>query len=70
MTIQDPPSFSGRVWKRVSNDARHFVESLLPKEPKKRLNIKQAIDHPWLNINKTKKSNASKFRDYAQMIDK
>jgi serine/threonine protein kinase len=78
MTIQDPPSFSGRVWKRISNDARHFVESnyiilsldLLPKDPKKRLTIKQALDHPWINITKTKKGILSKFRDYAQLNDK
>lgn len=27
MTIQDPANFSGRAWKKISNDAIHFVQS-------------------------------------------
>lgn len=79
MTIQDAPSFNGKIWKRISNDARHFIESkfeifyfidLLPKDPKKRLGIKQAIDHPWINIKKNTKNSTSKFREYTTLEDK
>lgn len=27
MTIQDPPAFSSRIWKKISPEARNLVES-------------------------------------------
>ncbi len=45
---------------------------LLPKDPKKRINIKQAIDHPWLSSGNVKKVKGvtSRFKDYAILNDK
>lgn len=40
-------SFSSPVWAVISHDAKDFVSSLIVLDPKKRLNAKQALEHPW-----------------------
>ena len=81
MTIQDPPTFSTKLWKKVSAEARNLVESkilyiiidLLVKDPKKRLTLNQVMDHKWLKNNDNRqndKSSSGKFKSYAIVQDK
>ena len=40
--------FKEKAWKDKSSEAKDFVNKLLQKEPSKRINISQVLDHPWL----------------------
>jgi len=46
-TIHDPV-YWGSIWKKLSAEAKMFVDDLLQKDPEKRMNIKQALEHPWI----------------------
>ena len=46
--IKDPIPFDENIWKYISVDAKDFVSRLLEKNPEKRFNIEQALDHPWI----------------------
>ncbi|XP_064466282.1 obscurin-like isoform X4 [Ornithodoros turicata] len=53
----------------VSDDARDFIGKLLVFEPSERLNVKAALDHPWLKIAEVPDkgdslSNIDRLRDY------
>ena len=43
---------SDQAWENVSDEAKDFVKKLLIKEPEKRMNCDQALEHPWLRENK------------------
>ena len=40
--------FKSKYWKGVSKDAKDFVRKLLQVNPKKRMSIEQALNHPWI----------------------
>jgi serine/threonine protein kinase len=42
-------NFDGRRWKRVSQQAKSFVEDLLVKNPDERLTAEEAAGSTWLN---------------------
>ena len=58
-TINDPPPFKGNVWKRVSEEAIDFIKKLLIKDPEKRMNIKEALEHDWIKKSFGGKRNSS-----------
>jgi len=72
--LNEPTPYPMNNWKKVSFTAKSFVMSLLQKDPAKRLTIKEAIEHEWLNLNRSKtienseikrtKSNFSIYTDY------
>lgn len=39
--------FNSPVWDLITDDAKNFVSSLIVLDPKKRLNAKEALEHPW-----------------------
>lgn len=39
--------FTNPAWDLVSEEAKDFVKSLLVKEPEKRMNCSQMLEHPW-----------------------
>jgi len=41
--------FDNECWDDISALAKDFIRKLLTKNPKKRLDVNQAIAHPWLN---------------------
>ena len=43
-------TYPKELWKDISNNAKDFVDSCLQKDPQKRINIKQAIEHPWIQM--------------------
>jgi len=48
MTIHDPPPYRGSIWKRTSVEAKAFIDNLLQKDPTTRMDIKQVLEHPWI----------------------
>ena len=48
--INLPVTYPKELWKGISNNAKDFVDSCLQKDPQKRINIKQAIEHPWIQM--------------------
>jgi len=40
--------FYAPIWEEISNDAKHFVGSLIKIDPKQRLSAKAALKHNWL----------------------
>ena len=48
-TVIEPPPYKGIIWKKISNEARDFVGKLLEKDPEKRMNIKEALEHEWFH---------------------
>ncbi len=41
-------SFQEKYWKGVSDQARDMIRRLLTLDPKSRITIPEAMDHPWL----------------------
>jgi serine/threonine protein kinase len=56
-TIQDPVPYYPVLWKHLSAEAKDFVDRLLQKDPKKRMNVKEAINHCWIKNEKKKEEN-------------
>jgi len=44
--------FTGSEWHSVSRTAKQFISSLLHPDPQVRLTIDEALDHPWLMMQK------------------
>lgn len=43
-------SMKGKLWTKVSHDARDLVKMMLTIDPKKRISAKKALDHPWFGL--------------------
>jgi serine/threonine protein kinase len=50
MTINEPLVFDLPCWEYISDTAKQFIEGLLAKDPEKRLNLKEALKHPWFSM--------------------
>ena len=35
------------IWKEISDEAKDFITKLLEKDLKKRIEMKEALEHPW-----------------------
>ena len=46
-TVSEPPPYKGSIWTKISPEARDFIDRLLQKNPAKRMNIKEALEHEW-----------------------
>ena len=40
--------FPSADWAGTSREARDFIRRLLQKDPRKRMNVEQALNHPWI----------------------
>jgi len=49
-TIHDTVPW-GSIWKRLTPEAKGFVDNLLTKDPLKRMNITDVLEHPWIQKN-------------------
>ena len=47
-TIHEQLTFDQPKWEKISKEAKDFVSKLLIKDPKKRMNVKDALVHPWI----------------------
>ena len=66
-TVYEPTPFPSSVWGSISKEGKMFVDNLLEKDPKKRMTIKQVLEHPWLqkfqSINQTEIFSKRKNKD-------
>ena len=46
-TVSEEPPYKGSIWKKISNEAKDFIKRLLVKNPEKRMNIKETLEHEW-----------------------
>ena len=46
-TVSEDPPYKGSIWKKISNEAKDFIKKLLVKNPEKRMNVKEALQHEW-----------------------
>jgi serine/threonine protein kinase len=55
-TVYEPTPFPSSIWKNISIEAKMFVDNLLDKDPDKRMNIQEVLQHKWLQkFNQEKK---------------
>lgn len=47
-TIHEKLGFTQPIWEKKSKEAKDFVYKLLNKDPLKRMNVKEALTHPWI----------------------
>ena len=47
-TVYEPTPFPSLVWSNISIEAKMFIDNLLNKSPNKRMNIKEVLEHKWL----------------------
>ncbi len=47
-TIHEKINFEQPKWEKISKEAKDFVNKLLIKDPNKRMDIKNALIHPWI----------------------
>jgi tRNA A-37 threonylcarbamoyl transferase component Bud32 len=41
-------SFSGKIWKSVSTEAKDLISNLLVADPAKRFGVAETLNHPWI----------------------
>ena len=67
VAFEEPDLSKNQVWKTISKEAKSFIKGLLEKDAKKRMTIKQALDHEWIKkfsqAGKTSSSNLNKEDD-------
>ena len=47
-TIEDPVPYYPKLWKKLSEEAKSFVEGCLKKNPDERMSIKDVLEHEWI----------------------
>ena len=47
-TVYDPTPFPKKIWDNISQEAKMFVDNLLSKDPEKRMNLQEVLQHKWL----------------------
>ncbi len=53
----------------ISNDAKHLIKSLLEVDPKKRININNILNHPWLiNVDVNNNKNYNLFTNAERIL--
>lgn len=68
--LNEPTPYPINQWKKISFQAKSFVMGLLTKDPTKRLTVKQALEHDWLNsknsssMSLTRTKSKSQFAEY------
>jgi len=53
--------FHGRVWKKISKQAKDFISKLICVDLNKRMTAEVALQHVWLNMNIKEKNNEAKI---------
>ena len=57
-TVYEPTPFPNSIWKNISLEAKLFVSNLLDKNPDKRMNLQEVLQHKWLKkFNKKEENN-------------
>lgn len=53
----EQPSFEGKVWNGISDDAKNFIKRCLVKDPEKRCSASEALNNIWFMKTKQDKKN-------------
>ena len=48
-TVYKPTPYPKKIWNKISNEAKMFVDNLLSKDPDKRMNLQEVLQHKWLS---------------------
>jgi serine/threonine protein kinase len=48
-TVYKPTPYPKKIWNKISNEAKMFVDNLLSKDPEQRMNLQEVLQHKWLN---------------------
>ena len=73
MITDKPANFSVGKWKHVSNEAMDFTKRLMEKQKELRMQLNEAIQHPWIVknmdfINQTRKRSQNDEHSMPLMI--
>jgi Ca2+-binding EF-hand superfamily protein len=49
-TMYEPVKFDSPIWKNRSNESKDFILKLLEKKPEKRMGVKDALVHKWIQL--------------------
>lgn len=47
-------SFHEKFWSPVSREAKDLISKLLTVDPKERISVTNALEHPWMQVRNTK----------------
>jgi len=61
MTLEDPLVFDLPCWDDVSDMAKDLITKLLVKDPKRRLSLNSAMEHPWFSKVRAKHAESSQL---------
>ena len=71
-TVYEPTPFPKKIWNNISPEAKMFVDNLLSKDPDKRMNLGEVLQHKWFgkfinnggnNLNENSVFNRRKSKD-------
>ena len=69
--VYDEPDYTRNpVWKNISSECKDFIKKLLNKDQNKRMTIKEALEHKWINmfdenkLTEKRKPNAEQGKDF------
>ena len=71
-TVYEPTPFPKKIWNNISPEAKMFVDNLLDKNPDKRMNLGEVLQHKWFgkfinnggnNLNENSVFNRRKSKD-------
>ena len=71
-TVYEPTPFPKKIWNNISPEAKMFVDNLLNKDPDKRMNLGEVLQHKWFgkfinnggnNLNENSVFNRRKSKD-------
>ena len=48
-TVYEPTPYPKKIWDNISLEAKMFVDNLLDKNPEKRMNLQEVLQHKWLS---------------------
>lgn len=48
-TVYEPTPYPKKIWDNISLEAKMFVDNLLDKNPEKRMNLREVLQHKWLS---------------------
>ncbi|XP_046920694.2 uncharacterized protein LOC124500641 [Dermatophagoides farinae] len=61
--------FPDKLFSHITDDAKNFIRKLLNRDPKKRLNCDECLQHPWLLLDNNNMCETSSINDLKHTID-
>ena len=48
-TLKHNITYQDNIWQTVTDQGKDLIQSLLRKDPKERITVEEALQHPWFN---------------------